>query len=381
MDMRRIFRITAGVVAFLAAFEATVRLEDLVRYGTPMLADARSQSDLITADSLGIRGRPHGRFRQWALDSLGFRGPEVTRTPPPGTIRVVTLGASETFGLMESPGKEFPRQLEDSLNALARQVFGRCKDTPRYEVVNAALPGMYLPTAVRYVRGHLSSLAPDAILYYPTPHQYLDVVPPTAYEGGPLSDPTRSSDRWLYPRSWGRVRETIKSLLPAAIDRAVRKIEIARIAGAHNDEWVFSSIPSDRAEQLEWDLRELITAARSIGAIPVLMTHANAFQAKDTIASAALLLKWRRYAVRAPGEVILGFDSVANDRIRLVAADSNVPLVRTDSALEASYSRGNFADYVHFNDAGASQVAKATAIVVSASLGACESDLGSPVTQ
>jgi len=38
------------------------------------------------------------------IDSLGFRGPEVSRAKPPGVVRVVCLGDSTTFGIwMEGP--------------------------------------------------------------------------------------------------------------------------------------------------------------------------------------------------------------------------------------------------------------------------------------
>lgn len=117
------------VGAGATAFEVAARVEDLLRYGTPLLSPYRSQSDLAMRDALGMHGRPGARFQKWILNNLGTRGPDAPPTPAAGVRRVVTVGASETFGLYESPGHEFPRQLADSLGA-------------GYDVLNAAMPGM-----------------------------------------------------------------------------------------------------------------------------------------------------------------------------------------------------------------------------------------------
>lgn len=353
-------------MAFCLAFEATVRLEDWIRYRTPVLADARSQADLLTADSLGVRGRPHGRFRQWALDSLGFRGPEIARIPPPGTIRVMTLGASETFGLLESPGREFPRQLQDSLNAQR----GRSGTGPRFEVVNAALPGMYLPTAIRSVQRYLAGLAPDAILFYPTPHQYLDLDVPRAGTGVPGIAGAAIWYRPFLPRSVGRVRDAVKQLLPTPISNALRRREIDGVIRRHPPGWEFTSVPPDRIAALEADLRALVGAVRQAGAVPVLATHANRFQGDTRPPDEQLLLMWRRYAPRASAATILAFEAAANAAIRRVAADSLVPLVPVDSAFAANPSPENFGDYIHFTDRGAAIVAAVAAPVIAGAVSA-----------
>lgn len=353
-----------GLLAFAAAFEATVRLEDLIRYGTPLLADARSQSDLLMADSLGVRGRPHGRFRQWSLDSLGYRGPEVARIPPPGTVRIVAVGASETFGLLEDSGREFPRQIEDSLNALASREDGVCGSGTHYEVVNAALPGMYLPTAVQSVRGHIAGLAPDAILFYPTPHQYLDLEVPRATTGLPRPETLPDWFRPFLPRSTGRLRDAAKQVLPTPISMAIRRGEIGALLQSHPPGWEFTDIPPDRTAALDGDLRALVGAIREIGAIPILATHANRFLGTSAPADEELMLMWRRYAPRATAATILAFDSAANAVIRRVAADSSVAVVPVDSAFRASPSDSSFGDYIHFTNRGSGVVAATAAPVI-----------------
>jgi hypothetical protein len=102
---------------FALSLEAACRIEDWVEFRTPIFARERSQADLLIRDPLGMHGRPWGRFQKWSLNSFGMRGPDVAAKKPPRVIRLVAVGASETFGLYESPGHEYPRQLEDTLNA------------------------------------------------------------------------------------------------------------------------------------------------------------------------------------------------------------------------------------------------------------------------
>src|SRR5665647_1479825 len=111
-------------LVFAASFELSLRIQDWVRYRMPILSNVTNEADLVMRDSAGAHGRPSVRYRKWSMDSLGFRGPEVPVRPEPGTVRIIVAGASESFGLYESPGKEYPRELEDTLNA--RLAEGAC---------------------------------------------------------------------------------------------------------------------------------------------------------------------------------------------------------------------------------------------------------------
>ena len=73
-----------GLVA-VAALELTSRLEDRIRFGTPVRSNFTDQSDLIVNDRDGMHGRPNARFRKFILNNHGFRGPDITERPTPGT--------------------------------------------------------------------------------------------------------------------------------------------------------------------------------------------------------------------------------------------------------------------------------------------------------
>jgi GDSL-like Lipase/Acylhydrolase family len=72
----------------------------------------------------------HDRLVQ--INSLGVRGAEVTPRPAPGTVRVLALGDSQTFGNGLDLSETWPKQLEQRLQAAPGS---------RWEVINAGVPG------------------------------------------------------------------------------------------------------------------------------------------------------------------------------------------------------------------------------------------------
>ena len=126
---------------FALSLEGACRLEDWIEYRTPLFARERDQADLLIRDEEGMHGRPGGRFQKWSLNSFGMRGPEVSAVKPLEVPRAsLPAGASETFGLYETPGRDCPRQFEDSLNArLLESRSSECR-ARRAEVLDAAMP-------------------------------------------------------------------------------------------------------------------------------------------------------------------------------------------------------------------------------------------------
>ena len=117
-------------------------------------------------------------------------------------------------------------------------------------------------------------------------------------------------------------------------------------------------MPLDRLAAYEADLRTFVGTVRSIGAEPVLATHANRFVG-STAADSSLLDAWQRFYPRPEGQVILAFDSAGAEVTKRVASDSGVALADVRAAL--TNCPGCFADYAHFTDEGAARVAGAVA--------------------
>ncbi len=346
----------AALLVFAVSFELAARVEDWVRYDMPLDSPYRSEADLVVRDSLGMHGRADARYLKWSMNSLGLRGPEVSAKRPEGVLRVVAVGASEMFGQSESPDKEFPRQLEDSLRVRLDRVPGQ--PFRGVEVLNAAFFGMSLPTVIQDLHRRLIRFEPQVILLYPTTAQYLSSAVPRAAEpvagGAPPPDP-----RWaLHPRAFGRLREQLKRLAPSALRDWLWRREYAAATAKHPPGWRFDTVPADRIEAFEQDVRTFIGTARSAGAEPVLATHANRYTG-NTSADSSLLAAWQRFYPRADGRVILKFDSAGALAIARAAGDSSVAVADVRASLSGCL--GCFADYAHFTDEGAARAAGRTA--------------------
>ena len=342
------------LVVMLVVMELTCRVEDWVMYRTPILSRASSLADLVVRDADGMHGRANVAFQRWTMNSLGMRGPEASVVAPPNTIRVIAAGASETFGQRESPNREYPRQLEDSLRAQAQR--GACgANAPQFEVLNAAFAGMSMPTIEQDVRTRLSRLHPDFVVIYPSPVQYVDDNAPVPAARDTIAHETFASDRTLQLRVVTRLRDQFKLLLPQWLQTMIRTRGLAAEVQSHPESWRFQTVPSERLAQYDADLRALIGSVRAIGAVPVLATHANIFMGQP-VPDSDLLVTWQKFYPRATGPVLIAFDSLARQTTMQVGADSGVVTVDAAHILAAA-PRSAFVDFVHFSDDGAARMA------------------------
>jgi hypothetical protein len=314
------------------------RIDDAARAGISVLRSP-TESDLTMRDSWGIRGRPLAQYRKWRLNNAGFRGSDVRSLPRSECVRVAVMGASETFGYYESPGKEYPAQLADSLNHHG------C-----YEVINAAVVGMSLPGQVRLWEWWLSRFRPDIVVIYASPAFYLSNEAPRfdGYQTVPAPSPRRFASR-LLDRLHSRIH------YPEFIQR--RRVEKA-LADARNDKpagWLYTQVPDERLALFREHLDSLINSVRAAGAKPVLITHAVRFGSSVKGEDRDLLRSWSSYTPRATEEVLLAFEVESAVLERDLAKTSGVPLV--DAAAIMTGRSAWFGDPIHFTDEGASVMA------------------------
>ena len=323
-----------------ASAEIAARVDDWIRLGIPFAHTPDYDHDLKYRDWFGVRGKPNGRYRRWHLDSTGFRGPDVARAKPPGCTRVMTLGASETFGLYEREGQEYPAQLRDSLRTHG------C-----YEVLNAAVAGMGLQAIIRYWENYGAAFKPDFVIVYPSPIFYLSTNEPVWL---PMpGKPEIPSE--LPPRP--RLLESMHSAWATPDFIQVRRVRrwLARDRAGKPDDWFFRSVPGDRLNEFMSDLDSLVISIRARGSTPVLMTHAMRFGTPVDSRDAFLLLSWNQFSPRATEETMLAFEHDAAAAMRRDAARIRAPLVDVDSALTGR--RELFGDAIHFLDRGSAVVA------------------------
>ena len=158
-DMKQVFNKLARwsllVACFLGTIELACRIEQWFLYDAPVLGMYTYDTALFTMDEYGITGKANGAYEKWRLNSFGFRGPEIHRHKSSHRLRVVCVGASETFGLYENPGAEWPRQLESLLSDAEVET----------EVINAAIAGMSLPQRTLHIQYRLTPFEPDVVLF------------------------------------------------------------------------------------------------------------------------------------------------------------------------------------------------------------------------
>jgi hypothetical protein len=162
-----------GLVAAAVAAEGGARLLDLdVRMVRPLLfylcSDLEVHAwvddpDRVYGPRPGARhsypapgGEEGAPDREVGVNALGFRDPERTRAKPAGTVRIVAVGCSNTYGARVSDGDTWPALLERALNERGGPI--------RYEVWNAGVPGYQLSQEVAWARRIVADFDPDALV-------------------------------------------------------------------------------------------------------------------------------------------------------------------------------------------------------------------------
>jgi lysophospholipase L1-like esterase len=329
------------LLTLLMSVEVSARVEDRFRSGVPLFSTPDRVADLVVQDALGVRGKPNGRYKHWKLNAFGFRGPEIGLSPKPGCTRVMTLGASETFGLYESLGNEYPAQLGNVL-----------RESGCYEVVNGAIFGLTVPDIRKSWNNWTSRFRPAIVTIYPSPSFYLAPSPP-----GPAAANTAPFPRppWWQPRSLERARDVIN--YPDFIQRRRVARGLAEIDAAHDPSWFFRTVPQDRIGRYERDLTALVQDVKASGARVILMTHATGFRRPVAEADMLALEGWRQILGRPTTDVLLEFEAAARDVTSRVAATTGVEVVDVAAQLNGEKQVLAAGDLLHFNDEGAMRVA------------------------
>jgi len=336
--MSRLLPWSLALVIIACCGEVASRLDDWTFLDIPFLANPDREYDLILNDTHCIRGRPHGRFKKYRLNEFGFRGPEFDKAKPPGTTRIMLLGASETFGLYESADHEYP--------ALLRQMFAAKGDD--VQIINAAIAGMTLPTLLENWKHWAQDFTPDFVVIYPSPQFYLSDEAPRADTPKPQTPPG------FHSRFLGRLRD---SAAQAPLLTALRvRYVLWRDLRNQDDDRIFHNVPEDRLKDFLKDIAALAEAVAASGARPVLVTHAFKTSSPPTPAETSELTAFRIFFPRAEPAVMPAFDAAANKVLLELGRERGWPVI--DAAADLNGRTADFADPVHFNDAGSEAMAK-----------------------
>lgn len=260
------------------------------------------------------------------VNSLGFRGPEISREKPPGTYRIVSLGDSATFGPQEEECA-YPYLLPALLQP--RQV----------EAVNAAVEGYRTDRALARLRKDVLPLKPDLVTVFIGWNDLYQTDPGAETEqlsirGNPLAQLlTLSEAAQTFRRVYFMRAQSARGVGPSIGERTLQPYA-----------------PSGYAERL----REIFRTVRVGGADVITLTwptvlsdqmspeaQAKAHYPWYTAQSTELLALYRKY----------------QETLRRVAAEERVPVVDVAALFVGPNRAALFKDTAHFTCEGQSMVA------------------------
>ncbi len=316
---------------------------------------------ILTEDSDGIRhNSPRVRYGKWETNSLGFRGKEVDLEKKEGQIRIVCLGGSETFGLFEEEGKEWPSQLRGML----RDQF------PRVEVINASVAGLTLKRKKAYVEKYLLPLKPDIMI---------------TTQGAllPITDSIRGMEsKRLVSKVGGRkiknsleadsstrtpvavlpkLLEIVKGCSPGWLLTHLRTQRLRRRIRNRERRYLIYEKPMDEVpeniiSEFEEDLTLFIRFLEKNRIAVVFLTYPTLFTPSNKDTHKYLLLSIRRLCVELSEDGIIDASTKFNDAIRKIADREKVALIDNDLLIPKTLEY--FVDYSHYTNKGAEFIAK-----------------------
>jgi lysophospholipase L1-like esterase len=152
----RLGLVLISVLVALGSVEALVRVRQWLQTGTSAAAPYSLALDPGSGLWIPTPGQVSGPIR---INRDGFRGPDVPRVKPPGTIRLAFLGGSTTF-CAEVSGNDatWPDQLTRALRARHPGV--------SFDYLNAGVPGYGMGSIRATLERRVAPYHPDVIVLY-----------------------------------------------------------------------------------------------------------------------------------------------------------------------------------------------------------------------
>ncbi len=352
-------RFALAFVVFFISMELCARIDDKMKYQAPLLGEY-SPDRLREKDQDGIRHNiPNSRFERWEINKFGFRGEAFAVEKPAGVKRVVCMGTSESFGLYEGAGKEWPSQLAEMLS-----------DKGKYQVINASVVGLPLKQFAPYMEKYVARFQPDVVILYVNPYFYAQEK--LAQKNGGAEKTTEPQRRGevkagpreklsMTPRIAGKMKLAFKEVLPSAVlkiyqywsmSREIRTIEGEELKGKE----AVDTVPEKVLQSFREDLIRLVSflTARNIQVVlssyPVLISYENLEKHQE------IFLDNRRFSIMLSLKGMIEAPRQFNLQIESVARELGTAFV--DNAGGISSKIEFFGDNVHYTNKGAQQVAE-----------------------
>ena len=280
-----------------------------------------------------------GMSYEVVMNRHGFRGKDYSYEKPPGVIRVVTLGASSTFGYHSRDNETYPSMMEGFLNM-------DC-DAQKFEVINLGIPHLDSRQILALLQDEAFRLSPDVV---------------TLYEG--VND--SGGGNWRAPNS-----PSLSQKLKTFIRKHFLTAKLIRDLLDREKQYTAATTQSERnnvSVEFLANLQLILNAARSRNITLVVATQ----QAKSSLFGTETIrgvtyaheVKTIRSMLSEHGKVgqaegILLIHSELMDLMRRWASENSVPLVDVIEALDQR--RDTLMSWVHLSPEGNKIAARAFA--------------------
>lgn len=325
---KRITLLLLSLLIGLLLVEGLARLRQWLRYGSA--SGAAYQMVIDPATGLRIP-KPGLKTRQIQIDSRGFRNPEIQMPKPAGRIRLAFVGASTTFcAEVSSNEATWPDLVCHRLRERYPQL--------SFDYINAGLPGFDLESSIRNLETRVVPLQPDVVIYYEAANDFSMDTRRLAREKGVYAGKPEDPS-WLARRSvvWYLIEKNL------TVRERERGAEGAR---------TLAYDPVPLAQRFESRLIEFLKDAQRAAPVCAVATFSHKVRRDQPpgvqLRNCNTSLYYSPYmTVRG---ILDGWDAY-NAAIRDAAAKTGAILIGGENEIPADDR--NFADSVHFRDAGA----------------------------
>jgi len=324
-----------AIVLLLLGAEAVVRVRQHLKYG----AAATLEEQFTVDPTLNLRV-PVASFSRGniSINSLGFRGREISASKPPGTIRLAFLGASTTWCAEVSSN-------EHVWAHLVALELGRRYPASRFDYVNAGVPGYTLESILKSFDYRVAPLHPDVIVIYEAANNLAGEMRQLAAQRGIIKNEQLQFDSWLgrYSLLWNLVEKNLTVLAAQKIARSEReRLEVdPRALGAGYKEALLRLV---RAAQAHANLVALATFS--------IQPRRDQSPERQMQASSSALFYM---PFLHPGTIISAYERY-NEIVREVANETGALLIEGENEIPGDAV--HFNDSVHFTDAGSEAMAQ-----------------------
>ncbi len=331
----------SGIVVFIfiilfSIAEIGVRVRHYLKYGGFSGIETSYKVDKKTGMRTPIPGKTTGGI---SINSLGFRGPEITEEKPENGIRLAFLGASTTY-CAEVTSNDLV------WTDLVTQKLGTTTENIQFDYINGGVPGYKVSDSIKNLKLRVASLQPDIIFIYHATNDLSFNTRRLAKAQGLVAEKNSEKESLSWFSQY--------SLLAYLVEKNLRLIDLQN--QSEKIQGKLSYDIKEIIEPFERDLRVLVDESKKTAQFVALITFSHRIRAEQsqeerTKASITSLYYMPYMAVNT---ILEGFDAY-NEVIRRVAKEKNVFLIDSNNSIPGDGI--SFNDSVHFTNNGSQQMA------------------------